>query len=315
MKKELEYLYNYSKSCSSLVLRKMRILDNKNYHLFDEKVHNVFETSNLIVRKIDENQPFVFTRFGTVEHRCFREFTEINLGIRRKFSDKIVHDMSNNAGFFSNDYEGLLKYCEMIKNYCSEIDALGVFNMHMENYTIKNYCGDVYLGELRALDPVVSNWSAALKGKKILIISPLVNTIEYQYKNKRQYIFDDDSKLPIFENMQIVRAIQTIAGNKDDRFDNWFEALEYMKKEVSKCDFDIALISAGAYGLPLAIHIKNMSKIAIHVGGSLQLLFGIKGKRWDDIPGYSKLYNEHWTRTFLDDMPQNTDKVEGGAYW
>ena len=39
---------------------------------------------------------------------------------------------------------------------------------------------------------------------------------------------------------------------------------------------------------------------SLYVGGGLQLLFGIKGKRWDDANG-KLLYNEHWVRPLSSD--------------
>jgi len=49
-----------------------------------------------------------------------------------------------------------------------------------------------------------------------------------------------------------LKAVQTIANTKDDRFDTWFDALDYMYNEALKLDFDVALIGCGAYGYPLA---------------------------------------------------------------
>lgn len=57
--------------------------------------------------------------------------------------------------------------------------------------------------------------------------------------------------------------------------------------------------------------IKRMGKKAVHIGGSLQLYFGIKGKRWDN----SNLYNEYWISPFAEERPQNLSKVEEGCYW
>ena len=47
--------------------------------------------------------------------------------------------------------------------------------------------------------------------------------------------------------------------------------------------FDVAIIGCGAYGMPLAAMLKQAGKQAIHLGGATQLLFGIKGKRWEEI--------------------------------
>jgi hypothetical protein len=115
-------------------------------------------------------------------------------------------------------------------------------------------------------------------------------------------------------------------GQNRTVFTTWFEALEFMKNDIDQIDFDIALIGAGAYGFHLAAHIKRQGKKAIHMGGALQLLFGIRGKRWED-PNYgvkewgleegtySSLMNEHWIRPFEESKPQNPQLVEGACYW
>ena len=46
-----------------------------------------------------------------------------------------------------------------------------------------------------------------------------------------------------------------------------------------------------------------------------QLLFGIKGKRWDDHPIISKLYNSAWVRPAESETPPSKSVVEGGSYW
>jgi len=94
-----------------------------------------------------------------------------------------------------------------------------------------------------------------------------------------------------------------------------FEALDYMTNQIEKRSFDVALLGCGAYGFPLASRIKNMGKQAIHMGGALQILFGIRGGRWDSHPIISKLYNENWVRPKLTERPQNFNQVENGCYW
>ena len=75
--------------------------------------------------------------------------------------------------------------------------------------------------------------------------------------------------------------------------------------------FDIAIIGCGAYGMPLAAYCKQIGKKAVHLGGATQLLFGIKGKRWDN---YS-LYNDYWVRPLESETPRNAGKIESGCYW
>ena len=88
-----------------------------------------------------------------------------------------------------------------------------------------------------------------------------------------------------------------------------------MKRQIqeNKNNFDIALIACGAYGFPLAAYIKSIGKQAIHTGGSLQLLFGIKGKRWEETEKIK--FPEDWIYPLKEDTPNNNEKIEGGCYW
>lgn len=94
-------------------------------------------------------------------------------------------------------------------------------------------------------------------------------------------------------------------------FKDWFEALDFMKKEIEKVDFEIALIGCGAYGFPLAAHVKSIGKKAVHIGGALQLVYGIKGKRWKN----ADFINEFWVSPRAEDKPTVWKEVEGGFYW
>ena len=84
---------------------------------------------------------------------------------------------------------------------------------------------------------------------------------------------------------------------------------------MDAADYDVAVIGAGAYSLPLAAHARRRGRMAVQMSGATQLLFGIKGKRWDTHPQLSKLYNDAWVRPLPEETLQNKEKVEGGSYW
>ena len=88
-----------------------------------------------------------------------------------------------------------------------------------------------------------------------------------------------------------------------------------MKNKIKEEEFDIALIGCGAYGLPLASEVKKMGKIAIHMGADVQLLFGIKGNRWDGTAVSEKLYNDYWVYPGEEYKPKSYVSVENGCYW
>jgi len=92
---------------------------------------------------------------------------------------------------------------------------------------------------------------------------------------------------------------------------SWEEGLERLSEEISRKQFEVALIGAGAWSLPLAARIKQTGRSAIHFGGETQLLFGIKGKRWENYG----IYNDAWVSADPSEMPTHRERVEQGCYW
>lgn len=132
-----------------------------------------------------------------------------------------------------------------------------------------------------------------------------------QYQN-REKPFENKKILPDFELITHM-SVQSLGGHPN--FKSWFEALESMVNEISKIDFDIAIIGAGAYGLPLAAMIKGMGKKAIHLGGATQMLFGVYGKRWESKKEFQELINPHWVKPSKNETPSSAKNVENACYW
>lgn len=91
--------------------------------------------------------------------------------------------------------------------------------------------------------------------KKVLVVHPFEESIQDQYKHFDK-LFPCTDILPEFE-LKTLKAVQTAGSAVDPRFSTWFDALDYMCGECEKIDFDIALLGCGAYGYPLAAHIKK----------------------------------------------------------
>lgn len=256
------------------------------------------KANKIISEKIKSKEPLMICRYGSNEFR--------NL-----FQDDEFDTLCFNAGFFPNDKKLLKKFREVYSEASKQIDYLCIWNylnhLSRKKTWIKNFPNIKGFFSIRILGHH-HHWVKDLKGKKVLIIHPFKKTIEKQYKKR-----DKLKILPKFKKLEIIKAVQTIAGEKDERFETWFDALDYMEKEIDKKDFEVALIGCGAYGLPLAAYIKSIGKQAIHVGGGLQLFFGIKGKRWENLS--EEEMGEHWVSPLKEDFPKNYSKVEGGCYW
>ena len=162
-------------------------------------------------------------------------------------------------------------------------------------------CRGTQFAKLRALEPYYhpNPWSAALAGRRVLVVHPFRDTILRQYE-KREQIFPGTDILPEFASLTVIRAVQGLGG-QNTGYASWFDALDAMQRQMDEAEYDVAITGAGAYSLPLAAHARDTGHMAVQMSGATQLLFGIKGKRWDTHPIISKLYNEAWVRPAEDE--------------
>lgn len=263
-----------------------------------------------VKENLENGTPFMAGKLGGSE--AFAMWTE-EFGFRKK-GKKACEQLSLWSGFFPRSVELMGSFTGIMKNAVENTDVLLRWYQPYEEYFIEKYAFHLKgvcdsLGAWASANP----WSAALKGKKVLVIHPFATSIKAQYL-QREKLFQNANILPEFD-LKVLKAIQTIGDEKDERFVDWFAALQYMCEEAMKVEFDIALIGCGAYGFPLASYIKEHGKSAIHMGGELQILFGIMGKRWEDNPVVSQIRNEYWIYPSEQERPKGFSKVEDGCYW
>ena len=165
------------------------------------------------------------------------------------------------------------------------------------------------------LEPITNpmSWTASLKDKKVLVVSSFKATIPQQAAKIRE-LWADRPHLHALENMTVLPC-PLYAHLEPPQDVSWSAALERMKSEMSAADFDVCLIAAGAWSLSLAVHAKKLGKIGIHMGGALQLLFGITGNRWEKGGGLGAIKNEHWCYPLDADTPNSFEGTEDAAYW
>lgn len=319
MKKIFDFALNYSRF---KIREKNSTSKNiRNYLANHEYIPGHKVVSSNIINKyigelIEDGSPFVAGRFGATELFCVRSF---DFELKSKY-EKALSQMQMWSGFFPPTVDMGIKFKDLVLTSIPYADVMGVWMLPFENYYLRKYGKEnlmtTYLLDLEPWSSPENPWSASLRGKKVLIIHPFAETINEQYK-KREMIFPGTNVLPEFE-LKTLKAVQTIAGEKDERFETWFAALNWMYQEALKIDFDVAIIGCGAYGFPLAVKLKQAGKQAIHLAGATQLLFGIKGKRWEKNTAFSyvqKFFNEAWVYPGAEDKPKQANKVEGGCYW
>ncbi len=313
-----------------------RVFPKREQHI--QRIEDPEEAAQIIYQQLTQDDPCMIARFGSTELYCLANY----LGTKKGFWKSVipfcfakseawwimpqrVADLKNCAGVFSIDNDGEVeKFCELMLADMAYVDILG--SWVSKEILIADKIQHATKVFLPYLEPYYANtpWTRALEGKRVLVIHPFANQILRQYELNRERLFGNPLVLPKFD-LNVLPAIQSIGGEANG-FASWFDALDYMKREMDKIDYDICIIGCGAYGFHLAAHAKRMGKKAIHMGGATQLLFGIKGNRWEDpmygvkewgLPEgyYSQFFNEYWAKPWDQYRPKNADSVEGACYW
>ena len=291
------------------------------------------KASEMIYNLLMQDKPCMIARFGSTELSALVNYLVVNApkhsvikyikGEQPEWwwNRNIMNQMQQWSGFFPPTPENMQRFGELMLEDAKEVDILGSWIRN--EYYIQKETQNASKVAILCLEPFWSKtpWTCALKQKKVLVIHPFAETIKRQYL-KRELLFANQEMLPSFE-LHTIKAIQSLGGS--NQFKNWFDALQRMKSEMDKIDYDICLIGCGAYGFPLAAHAKRKGKKAVHLGGALQLLFGIRGKRWED-PNYGiktlkrkgtylNLMNEYWCYPLNKETPSSARNVENSCYW
>jgi hypothetical protein len=256
-----------------------------------------------IVNLMTQDKPLFFGRIGGSDTQAVKEFYDYPDFMDRPRKLFLLDFVKQYNGYFDfsdkeSNYEKYLS--DMLSFYknsddCSYIgfDQLIDKNLNFlecvtEGKTLINY------GFIESVLPFMKSFFIWAENKKILFINPFSKSIEYQWKNKDHLYLE--YKFPNFE-LKTYNTVITYNTKGDTKnmlqvsTDNWHEECQRMADEISKIDFDIAIMSCASYGMYLGTFIRDvLKKKAIYLGGIINVYFNIYGGRYDEIhrPNYYK---------------------------
>jgi hypothetical protein len=183
---------------------------------------------------------------------------------------------------------------------------------------------------LRDLEPYYlasshQRWTNLLSGKRVVVVSSFADTMKLQLERRHLiWLAESESLLPDDAQFSFIRTgyAPAVGGPPGSTTTGWpshvrscQDAIAHVVKQISDSDADIVLIGCGGLGMPIGAEVKKMGKIAVVMGGAIQVLFGIKGNRWENHPIISKFWNEHWVYPSADETPPQSQSIEGACYW
>lgn len=241
------------------------------------------DSNDFIYRKLLDDEPFFAERIGANELECMVEYYYMlnrEKGGTSSYHDNLKLVMKRGAGFYPTEDSYLDRMVQIYTKNFQNMDF--IWNMwlsrfenmlYMRFYNIRQNIGKYK--DTAFLYDIEKPWTEALYGKKVLVIHPFEQSIKQNYENREK--LHKNKKLLLEFKLITFKPVQSIADEMPG-FSDWFEALESMEQKISNIDFDIALIAAGAYGLPLAEYCKSIGKKALYIWDGCNFILALKGK-------------------------------------
>ena len=280
--------------------------------------------------KIKQRKNFIIPRLSVGNESKFASYfnlmkttkdENIKSRMNNYINDKdVIHKMKNNAGIFVTDYNSKEQYSNLFIDSIENSELFFGWDGHCfcdsQTY-IQNKFFDKQMLWGFALDIfhyIHSNpWTLALKGKRILIISPFEDSIVKQIP-----IRDKIYGIDLFPEctFSTIKPPQTQGDELSKPFIQELNTF-YRKLDELNGIYDIALVSCGGYGNIICNYIYKKGYSSICVGGVLQMYFGILGNRWlkERLDIFYLYFNKYWCRPLSSEKPLNHTNIEGSCYW
>ena len=269
--------------------------------------------NELIKQCIQHKRPMSFGKLGAVETDCISN---------SKAHKQVIwgENLGINAGVFPLTEKIVSKWMKEYLEAARDLDACvdwwhgedsALLNQYNPTRFISENIDDLlpfYLGE--------SAWHYALADKTVLVVHPMVDSIQAQASR-----FSSIWPGAAIKKLICVRSFYPPWLMASHPYKTYFDCLKAIKKQIAGQQFDFAVVGAGAYSLPLLKFIKEMGLPCVHLGGQTQLLFGIRGQRWEteytEAWRQANFYNnsDFWIKPLPTDIPTNKNMVENGCYW
>lgn len=282
---------------------------------------NFIESNSYLRELCGSSQVFMSSRLGVVESNVITTLEDRSTGL----SLQLRKQAWVNAGIFPPTRGVLEKFSARYMHALSSSDLIAVWPNGIQknhDHIVDTLASNVSRIPLGVLDifrcatqvPLNEIWIQAIANKRVLVIHPFAKSFQVQFE--RLHSLHALPILPIFTPYFIAPPM-TQGLNFSKR--SYVEELDIFESKVrnlvSSEEFDLALIAAGAYGLPLTATLKAAGVSSIYVGGALQLYFGVLGNRWTNSENIRPFVTKHWLTSPIEKPPLGSGLIEKGTYW
>lgn len=245
----------------------------------------------------------------------------------RAYETVLAFHVQVQSGLFPATPAFYRRFVEVYSVHLRELDCLGLFfdAPALECEIIKSYRPKASLIHYVHQEPDRSTpgdeancYLPFFAGKKLLVVAPFAHFLRQRATAETFTRVWQKTRKPWF-HPACVDSVEFPYGYEEKTRQTYGDALNLLdsiQAQIASKSFDVALIAAGGLGMPLAGFVKSLGKVGLSLGGCLQIIFGVYGKRWiDRHDWHAKYFNEWWTRVPAEYLPAAALTTDNGAYW
>jgi hypothetical protein len=210
--------------------------------------------------------------------------------------------------YFCETYIDAIKSLDLAPRWCK---CLSIFEEELYN-KLSPKCYNTNICDLEPFH-FEKPWTDFLQDKKVLVVTPFSDSIKKQF-NCFEEIWNKKLKKN-FELITLGFPFSRGLCDKDSEYKSYMDCLEKTKEKIQNLKFDFAIFGVGAYSLPLCSFVKKLGISSLHLGGATQILFGIKGRRWEEMNRMQPFFNKFWINPSAEERPTKLNLMEEGCYW
>jgi hypothetical protein len=291
------------------------------------------EGARELVRAVQAGVPYAAGKLGTSEFDALCWYIAHRQhkieSARAAYPLHVFRHMVMNAGLFPARPNVIDDWSEhMLRDVLPHMDLMIEWNpsskLH-EYYFLESHAAQSQRTVLRALEPYYEDdasdrYTLAIPDNaRVAVISPFADTIMSQGPNLHAIWPDKPMWNPNITCIPIQTFYSPLVASTAHQWPAhiqcWEAACDAIVQKVRAVGATYALVGCGALSLPIVTALKSAGCIAIHTGGATQIMFGIKGRRWDTHGFISKLYNDAWVRPASHEIPERASSIEHGCYF
>lgn len=287
-----------------------------------------------ITKTFKGSDPFFIGRNGSSEIAVFFYWLN-NRSSGWAWPRDLISKLEMNFGVWPINTESVDEWCRCYQICLKDLTGLaaGWYKplADAELKFVNNHNSRAFKVPLRSLEPYYVTpelrWTAELADKDVAVVTSFTKTIQQQLDRIDPLaiwscIDAPETILPPTTRWHLVKSYFPPNVSKDDPtgwasigIHSWEPAVAHVVDEVLKTGAKIAIIGCGALGMIVGGRLRKKGISVILMGGAVQVLFGIRGKRWENHEVISKFWNENWIYPLESERPPNAGTIEGACYW